>query len=189
MTDALGKRRRDAPKTKANILAAAQKAFSEMGYSRAGLRDIAAIAGVDSALITRYFGTKASLFEAALSDAINMESILAMDRDKFGEIVASSLNSPHLDIKAARMGALSTGDLVAQKITAKVTETRAIAPLARWLGPPNARGRAAAITTLCMGYLFCTRQFPFVVPLQRADKEDFTLWLGRTVQAIVAKSK
>jgi hypothetical protein len=94
-----------------------------------------------------------------------------------------------LRLSVCHMGALSTGDMVAQKITAKVTERCAIAPLARWLGPPNARGRAAAITTLGVGYLFCTRQIPFVVPLQHADKEGFTLWLKQTVQALVDQSR
>jgi len=63
--DAPGKpKRRNAPKTKAKILAASQEAFAELGYSQAGIRDIAAIAGVSSTLLLRYFGSKPALFRS-----------------------------------------------------------------------------------------------------------------------------
>src|SRR3546814_3398015 len=46
-------KRRNAIQTKAKILAAAQQAFSETGYSQSGIRDIAAIADVSSTQIGR----------------------------------------------------------------------------------------------------------------------------------------
>src|SRR3546814_8586971 len=44
-------KRRNAIQTKAKILAAAQQAFSETGYSQSGIRDIAATAYVSSTLL------------------------------------------------------------------------------------------------------------------------------------------
>lgn len=44
--------------TKSAILEAAQRLFSSRGYSETGVRDIAAEAGVNPALISRYFGSK-----------------------------------------------------------------------------------------------------------------------------------
>lgn len=50
---------------RARILAAARRQFSEHGYDRATIRGIAAAAGVDPALVTRYFTSKEQLFREA----------------------------------------------------------------------------------------------------------------------------
>lgn len=59
-------RRRGAPDTKGEILAAASTVFGEKGYDGATMRAIAAEAGVDPALVHHYFGTKEKLFLAAM---------------------------------------------------------------------------------------------------------------------------
>lgn len=61
-------RRRDSAATRAALLAAAQELFAERGYERATVRDIAAHAGVNQALLFRYFGTKDELFRAAIAE-------------------------------------------------------------------------------------------------------------------------
>lgn len=61
-------RKRDAAATRAAILTAAQELFAERGYERATVRDIAARAGVNQALLFRYFGAKDDLFRAAIAD-------------------------------------------------------------------------------------------------------------------------
>jgi AcrR family transcriptional regulator len=50
---------------KARVLAAARRQFSEYGYDGATIRGIAAAAGVDPALVTRYFTSKELLFREA----------------------------------------------------------------------------------------------------------------------------
>jgi AcrR family transcriptional regulator len=59
-------RRRGAPDTKGEILAAARTVFGERGYDGATMRGIAAAASVDPALVHHYFGTKEKLFLAAM---------------------------------------------------------------------------------------------------------------------------
>ncbi|QIS04685.1 TetR family transcriptional regulator [Nocardia brasiliensis] len=61
-------RKKDAAGTRAAILNAAQELFAERGYERATVRDIAARAEVNQALLFRYFGNKDELFRAALAD-------------------------------------------------------------------------------------------------------------------------
>ncbi|MGW0180578.1 TetR family transcriptional regulator [Nocardia sp. NPDC003345] len=61
-------RRRDAVATRAAILSAAQELFAERGYERATVRDIATRAGVNQALLFRYFGNKDELFRATMTD-------------------------------------------------------------------------------------------------------------------------
>ncbi|WP_238342886.1 TetR family transcriptional regulator [Nocardioides cynanchi] len=48
------------------ILAAARTSFADKGFAGTTIRGIAALAGVDAALVHHYFGTKDDLFVAAL---------------------------------------------------------------------------------------------------------------------------
>ncbi|MFD8424791.1 TetR family transcriptional regulator [Streptomyces sp. NPDC059466] len=77
MTDAAPRRRgrpsrtqtEAAPATRDRILDAARGEFSERGYEKTSVRGIAKAAGVDSALVHHYFGTKEQVFEAAIEVA------------------------------------------------------------------------------------------------------------------------
>ncbi|MFI9227491.1 TetR family transcriptional regulator [Streptomyces rimosus] len=55
-------RRRGAQGTRLLLLEAAEALFAERGYERATVRDIAERAGVNQALLFRYFGSKKALF-------------------------------------------------------------------------------------------------------------------------------
>ncbi len=59
---------RDAERSKRALLQAGTELFAEKGYSRARLRDIAGRAGVDAALVIRYFGSKHGLYQATLDN-------------------------------------------------------------------------------------------------------------------------
>ncbi|MGV9357502.1 TetR family transcriptional regulator [Streptomyces misionensis] len=61
-------RRRDAGRTREALLRAATDLFSERGFDRTTIRDIGERAGVDPALIARYFGSKTRLYLAALEE-------------------------------------------------------------------------------------------------------------------------
>ena len=52
--------------TRTKIVLAAREAFRATGFDRASTRAIAAAAGVNVSLISRYFGSKAGLYEAAV---------------------------------------------------------------------------------------------------------------------------
>jgi AcrR family transcriptional regulator len=68
-TDVLPKtvRARDAAASKESLLQAAQELFGQRGFERTTTRDIGERAGVDAALIARYFGSKADLYFAAVA--------------------------------------------------------------------------------------------------------------------------
>ncbi|GEJ99136.1 TetR/AcrR family transcriptional regulator [Streptomyces sp. NPDC003388] len=74
MTGATSRRRGRPPRTESagtrdRILAAAREEFSERGYEKTSVRGIAKAAGVDSALVHHYFGTKEQIFEASVAVA------------------------------------------------------------------------------------------------------------------------
>ena len=67
MTDtAPSPRRRDRAATRAALLEAARLRFSRQGFDGTGVREIAADAGVDPALVFRYFGSKQKLYAEAV---------------------------------------------------------------------------------------------------------------------------
>ncbi|MCU1422477.1 MAG: hypothetical protein JWN36_2128 [Microbacteriaceae bacterium] len=60
---------RDSVSTRQSLLHAARLRFARDGYSSTTVREIAADAGVNVALISRYFDSKEGLFEACLTEA------------------------------------------------------------------------------------------------------------------------
>ncbi|MBT0769409.1 TetR/AcrR family transcriptional regulator [Kineosporia sp. J2-2] len=63
---------RDAGATRADLLRAARRRFSALGYERTTSRDIARDAGVNVSLIYRYFGSKEQLFEVVLEETADL---------------------------------------------------------------------------------------------------------------------
>ena len=68
-------RPRNAEAKKAAILAAARGRFARASYDTVGIREIASDAGVDPALVSRYFGSKEDLFAAVLNRPEKIERI------------------------------------------------------------------------------------------------------------------
>ncbi len=64
-------RRRDATKTRQLLLEAALQRFTRDGYAATTVRDIADDAGVNVALISRYFTSKEGLFKACLTSSVD----------------------------------------------------------------------------------------------------------------------
>jgi AcrR family transcriptional regulator len=62
-------RPRDAEQTRQSLIVAARNRFALDGYAATTVREIASDAGVNVALINRYFQSKEGLFEACLSSA------------------------------------------------------------------------------------------------------------------------
>ncbi len=69
-------RRRHAATTRDAILASARLAFARAGYDGAGVREIAAGAGVTAMLVNRYFGSKERLFAEVVVATMATPTIL-----------------------------------------------------------------------------------------------------------------
>jgi AcrR family transcriptional regulator len=70
-------RRPGASDTRERILAAARERFAGVGYDRTRVRDVASDAGVDSALVHYFFGTKDGLFVAAMELPFRPADVIA----------------------------------------------------------------------------------------------------------------
>jgi AcrR family transcriptional regulator len=72
-------RRRDAAATRGALLVAARELFDANGFRGTTVRMIGERAGVDQALIARYFGGKSELYQAVLADAAAQPEVAADD--------------------------------------------------------------------------------------------------------------
>ena len=81
--------------TRERILATAREAFANAGFEATSVRSIASRAGVDQALVHRYFGTKKRLFLATLDVPFDPGEVLAPVRwaapQERGEVLVRTL--------------------------------------------------------------------------------------------------
>jgi AcrR family transcriptional regulator len=81
--------------TRERILSSARELFARNGLKNTSIRSVAAAAGVDSALVHHYFGTKEQLFAAAIHIPINPVDVIGPLRevpvDELGHRIASML--------------------------------------------------------------------------------------------------
>ena len=84
-------RSRDAAASREALLLAAQELFGQKGFEATTIRDIGERAGVDAALIARYFGSKADLYFAAVAaeDAGNQGPREYTGLDQMADVVVS----------------------------------------------------------------------------------------------------
>ncbi|MGK5629433.1 TetR family transcriptional regulator [Streptomyces sp. URMC 123] len=79
--------------TRERLLAAASDLFAERGYERATVRDIAARAGVNQALLFRHFGSKRALFGEVVSRN-GAERLRSTPPERLVHAVLTSLLAP-----------------------------------------------------------------------------------------------
>lgn len=103
--------RRNAAATRARLLAAAREQFLRHGYRATSLRGIAAQAGVDVMLISRYFGSKQQLFVEATDVSGNVPAALRASDDTVGQLLIERVLQARRDIDAPLFALLrSSGD-------------------------------------------------------------------------------
>ncbi|UVO53654.1 TetR/AcrR family transcriptional regulator [Sphingomonas sp. SUN039] len=173
---------RDAARTAQSILRAAQELFAAQGYTTTGVREVAALAGVNSALVRRYFGSKEGLLRAAVEEFLIIDVFFEGNRGDFGaRSVRLLLNAETLPNPVAMM-ILATADPAARALCADLLHDKIIKPLAEWLGGADALARAGQLNLLWVGYMVARQILP-TRPVH--DFEEATLrWLSETTQKI-----
>ena len=180
-------RKRDADATRAAILEAAKIHFARSGYEGGYLRDIAADAGVDAALINRYFGGKDGLFAAALKDSIRPDAISQWERKTFGRDIAKMMaNHAHHDND--RMHAFqfllraATSPTTAPLLNVAVQD-RFMAPIRAWIGGEQAEARARIVASVFIGLL--VERLIRDEPLADNERDAFIDRTGKLLQSLV----
>lgn len=177
-------RQRDADRTRAAILSAAQSLFATRGFANTGVREVADLAGVTSALVGRYFGSKEQLFRATLDRVLDLTPLQQVDRKSFGaDIVAGFFEAENIASPLAMM-ILATANPATREASIELLQEKVVAPLASWLGPPDAEERAARLIVLWGGFLTYWKLLP-LQPLGEARIASTRRWLEAATQAIV----
>ena len=95
--------------TKDFLLTNACKMFWSKGYSNVSVREISNAAGVDVALIARYFGSKRGLFEATLENLTKIEAKdVRSSKTLIDAIVELFSNGPKDNIEASPISMVLT---------------------------------------------------------------------------------
>ncbi|MCV7402865.1 TetR/AcrR family transcriptional regulator [Mycobacterium fragae] len=92
--------------TRERILVNARELFARNGFDKTSIRAVAAAAGVDSALVHHYYGTKERLFTAAIRIPIDPMTILGPLRDAPVEELGYKLPSLLLPLWDSELGAI-----------------------------------------------------------------------------------
>lgn len=149
-------RGRNAAATKQAILDAARQCFTQGGYEQVGVREIAALAGIDPALVNRYFGSKEGLFAAAVKAKFDMSALFAGDRATLGErlvrvVMKKKLSSGEPDPLVALLR--SSSSEVAGAMLREVLSEGFVRPLSARLEGPDAWERAEVVVSTLLGLI------------------------------------
>lgn len=147
-------RKRDAAATRAAILQAARRRFASEPFEQVGVRDVAADAGVDAALIARYFGSKEDLFHEVVNDCPNVSEVWAGDRSQFGRRAAAEIagkGQKEDGFEHIFVALRSTASPRAAQIARDAMRRHLLDPLAEWLGGDDAQARARLLLAYFMG--------------------------------------
>ncbi len=191
--DALQPRKRDAAATRAAILKSARRAFAAHGYDGAGVREIAAEAGVTAMLVNRYFGSKEQLFSEVIDDAMSGASVIRKgmpDLASLGEYLAAGVlettnpDATPLDgsLMMVRSGATTNPRVI--EIGRKQIEKMHLKTLTAELKGPNAAERAALILSLIAGVQIM-RQMIGLSPLAKTSPATLQKLLAPMIQQLV----
>jgi AcrR family transcriptional regulator len=71
------------------ILAAARARFTEQGYDRTTIRQVASDADIDPSMVMRYYGNKEGLFAAAVDVDLRLPDLAALPRDQVAGVLAN----------------------------------------------------------------------------------------------------
>lgn len=154
-------RSRNAEATRAAILEAARRRFSRESYDNVGIRDIAADAGVDAALVPRYFGSKEDLFAEILNRPEKIEEMADFfggSLEEIAERTADLVLAPADDddkIEDFIIMLRSISSATASGIVRRMIEDRCHTPLCALLDgdTAQARLRARILGSVTIGFM------------------------------------
>lgn len=170
--------RRDAEATRTRILREAVSAFSTLGYAATGVRQICEAAGVNQALVNRYFGSKLGLFRAAIDATLDVTIITSLGREHLAEKLAETFTTARAEApNPLPMMMFAAADPEAQRIAQGELESRVLDPLASFLGGPDARLKASRLVAIAAGFFTYRILYPLTA-LSEAPEEAQRRWLA-----------
>jgi len=175
--------------TRAMITAAAAARFTAAGYDATSLRQVAADAGVDPALVRRFFGSKEQLFTAVASTLIDPRLALAAVTEGPAEAAGERLLRHFLSL----LGDVSQPGPLLGLVRSAVTSEHAARLLRQFLAegllrdiaaslPSDRPGLGAALTASQLVGLAVARYAVQLPPLTAAGTDELASTVGPVLQ-------
>jgi len=184
MADPANPRKSD--RTRAAILAAAAELFAQRGYAGATVRAVAEGAGVDPALVVRYFGSKDALFARVARVDLRLPKFDPAQRAEAGDALIRRFvalwegGEPGDQSLAILLRSAVTNEEVAAKIRA-VFAAQVAPALASFGDPATAAIRAGLVVSQLFGLALC-RYILRLPPVADMSREDLVARLGPIIQ-------
>jgi AcrR family transcriptional regulator len=173
--------RRSSEETKAAILAAARERFGTSGFQAATIRAIAADAGIDPAMVMRYYGSKDKLFAAAAEFDLRFPDFAETDRTKLGRsLVRHFLERWEDEALVILLRASATNAEAAQRMQ-EIFGTQLQPVVASFVPAEETGVRAGLIATQILGMALC-RFVLRLPPVVEMTRDEVVEWLGPTIQ-------
>lgn len=177
--------KRKSDRTRESILAAAARQFSQHGYERTTVREIAAEAGIDAAMVIRYFGSKDALFARVAAIELRLPDLSATPVSEYGVTLVRHF----LDIweggasdggLAVLLRSAASNDYAADKL--RETYLGQVLPaIARTGESATAPARAGLVASQLLG-LALTRYVLKLPPVVALPREKIVREVGATIQ-------
>ncbi len=146
---------RDRESTQVAIRAIAHRLFSERGYAGTPLRDIASEAGVDPALIIRYFRSKEELFLDTMRLDDEQFAVLDGPLEELGEHFIDFVLTSEEQVRSVFLALVRASGT--EGVDSRLTEAHEeyfVAPLRARLHGPDAELRARLAAAVVGGLLY-----------------------------------
>jgi AcrR family transcriptional regulator len=187
-------RPRDAEATREAILVSARRAFAQSGYDGAGVREIAAGAGVTAMMVNRYFGSKEQLFAEVVEATMTQGSLIAggvMDRPDPGQALADALVKMTRADTTPMDGFLITFHSASSPLAAEIGRDKIAAhhlqTVTNALKGKLPAERAALILAMISGFQVM-RQMIALPALANADETELAQLLGQVFDHLISTS-
>ncbi|MFF8728787.1 TetR family transcriptional regulator [Streptomyces sp. NPDC015171] len=177
--------------TRDRILTAAREEFSARGYEKTSVRGIAKAAGVDSALVHHYFGTKEQVFEAAVELAFAPalsapDAVAAGPVDGVGErltrFILGFWDDPATRAPLLAILRSAVNNETAAAVFRRLVAVQLLRRVAAQLDLPDAELRAELAAAQIVG----TAMMRYVIKLEPLASVDLELIIARVAPVVQA---
>ncbi|MCF6115754.1 TetR family transcriptional regulator [Mesorhizobium muleiense] len=185
MTENQPKKPGKSDRTRAKILEAAKLLFAEHGYEGASIRDVAAHASIDPAMVIRYFRSKDELFARAAVVDLQLPALRVIDRNAIGETLIRRFlevwegpaSGPGM---AILLRSATSNEFAAEKLR-DVFGNQVRPVIAAVADPADAGPRAGLVSSQLLGLAMC-RYLLRLPPVVALSHDEIIQNVGPTLQ-------
>ena len=177
-------------RTRTAILKAAQALFADFGYERTTVRDIAARAAIDPAMVMRYFGSKEALFARATVFDLKLPDLTGTAPSGLGQALISHFldvwEGPSSNGSLTILLRASASNEEAADKTRKIFAGQVLPMLARVVDRAELPTRAGLISSQLLGLALC-RYVLKVPPVVAMKPEQIVASVGPVLQRYITE--